>query len=260
MIDGMAFLTLFRRFLLENTAANRHRAECKSRAALGECRHWPRSAGRQWQGSAAIDELSEWRGGSCGMRRAIGSTFRDLVTTSVDHHMPNTRTANSAFEAGVFDDVDAARQAVHGLLAAGFTSEQINVVCSDETKERYFWEFEHQEPAGTFTPKATIAGGTIGAMVGGLAVVVSAAATGSLALWAAGPITAWAGGVAGGLVGAMMTRGVEKEIANFYQQAVVDGRILVAAEDNSLNHQRSLAKAAEVLAAAGAKPLPLREG
>ena len=174
--------------------------------------------------------------------------------------MAETKTSNPAVEVGVFDDIDAARQAVIGLLGAGFSTEQINVVCSDETRERYFREFEHQEPAGTYTPTATIVGGTIGAAVGGLAVVATAAATGSLALWAAGPITAWAGGVAGGLVGAMMTRGVEKELANFYQQAVVNGRILVAAEDNRPNNQRSLAKAAEILARAGARPLPLPEG
>ena len=137
---------------------------------------------------------------------------------------------------------------------------QITVVCSDETKERYFSEFEHQHPAGTFTPAASIAGGTIGALVGGLTVVASAIATGSLALWAAGPITAWAGGVAGGLVGAMMTRGVEKELANFYQQAVVAGQILVAAEDHGPNRTRMIEKAAQILAESGAKPLPLPEG
>jgi hypothetical protein len=174
--------------------------------------------------------------------------------------MAHTRTSNPAFEVGVFTDIDAARQAVLGLLEAGFSKEQINVVCSDETKERYFQEFEHQEPAGTYTPTATIVGGTIGAALGGLAVVASAAATGSLALWAAGPITAWAGGVAGGLVGAMMTRGLEKEIADFYQQAVVSGQILVAAEDNRPNNERSLATAAGILARAGAKPLSLLEG
>jgi hypothetical protein len=93
-----------------------------------------------------------------------------------------------------------------------------------------------------------------------LSVVASAFATGSLALWAAGPISAWAGGVAGGLVGAMMTRGVEKELANFYQQAVMKGQILVAAEDHSPNNERALQKAASILADAGAMPLALPEG
>jgi hypothetical protein len=172
----------------------------------------------------------------------------------------NKAVQNPALEVGVFDSVDDARQAVQGLLGAGFTKEQITVVCSDDTKERYFREFEHQEPAGTFTPGATIAGATIGALLGGLTVVASAIATGGLALWAAGPITAWAGGVAGGLVGAMMTRGVEKELANFYQQAVVSGRILVAAEAHGANSSEMLSKAAKILADAGAQPLAMQEG
>src|SRR6478735_3315635 len=156
--------------------------------------------------------------------------------------VPNKPVRTPALEVGVFDTVDEARLAVRGLLEAGFTKEQITVVCSDDTKERYFAEFEHQHPAGTYAATATIAGGTIGALLGGLTIVASALATGSLALWAAGPITAWAGGVAGGLVGAMMTRGVEKELANFYQQAVVSGRILVAAEAHGPNSSAMLSK------------------
>jgi hypothetical protein len=174
--------------------------------------------------------------------------------------MKTTVPQDATFEAGVFNTVDEARRAVHALLEAGFTKGNITVVCSDETKERYFREFEHQDPAGTYTPTAAIVGGTIGAAVGGLTVIASAVATGSLALWAAGPITAWAGGVAGGLVGAMMTRGVEKELANYYQQAIVDGQILVAAEDHEANNQASLSRAAQVLADAGAKPVALPEG
>ena len=172
----------------------------------------------------------------------------------------NEPVRNPSLEVGIFGSIEDARNAVHRLLGAGFSKEQITVVCSDEAKERHFKEFEHQDPAGTYTPTATIAGGTIGAVLGGLTVVASAIATGSLALWAAGPITAWAGGVAGGLVGAMMTRGVEKELANFYQQAVVAGQILVAAEDHDPNHAQRLAKAAEILAESGAKPLTLPEG
>src|SRR3954466_9339444 len=163
-------------------------------------------------------------------------------------------------EVGIFDTVDEARRAVHELHRAGFSNDHITVVCSDETKERYFSEFEHQDPAGTYTPAATIAGGTIGALLGGLTVVVSAIATGGLALWAAGPITAWAGGVAGGLVGAMMTRGFEKELANFYQQAVVSGQILVAAEAHGANSSQMLATAEKILADSGAQPLPMEEG
>jgi hypothetical protein len=174
--------------------------------------------------------------------------------------LANKDVQNRPLEVGIFDSVDDARRAVQGLRGTGFTGEHITVVCSDETKERYFREFEHQEPAGTFTPGATITGATIGALLGGLTVVASAIATGGIALWAAGPISAWAGGVAGGLVGAMMTRGVEKELANFYQQAVVSGQILVAAEAHGPNSAQLLAKAAKILCEAGAQSLPMEEG
>jgi len=174
--------------------------------------------------------------------------------------MVNNVTSQERIEAGVFATVEDATRAVRGLLAAGFSRDQITVVCSDETKERYFRDFEHQEPAGTYTPMATIAGGTIGALLGGLSVAVAAVGTGSLALWAAGPITAWAGGVGGGLVGAMMTRGVEKELANFYQQAVIEGQILVAAEAKTTQTRPSLSDAARILAESGAKPINLPEG
>jgi hypothetical protein len=172
---------------------------------------------------------------------------------------PQTEIDSRPLEVGVFNTVDEARKAVRSLLEVGFTKDEVTVLCSDETKERYFSEFDHQQPAGTHTPAAAAIGGTIGALLGGGAVAATALATGGITLWAVGPISAWFGGVAGGLIGAMMTRGVEKELANFYQQAVLNGQILVAAEVHSRDSHR-LANAAAILAEAGAQPLPLREG
>lgn len=170
------------------------------------------------------------------------------------------RSTNRDYEVGVFSTVDEAEQAVRGLLDAGFTTEEITVVCSDEKKEKYFRRFEHQDPAGSMTPKAVLAGGAIGALLGGIPVIGAAVATGSVVLWVAGPALAGALGVAGGLVGAMSTRGLEKEIANYYQQAVLDGLILVAAQVNGSDSSQRLQQAATILAAAGAKPISLPEG
>jgi hypothetical protein len=167
---------------------------------------------------------------------------------------------DQTYEVGVFATVDEAEQTVRRLLEAKFTKEQISVICSDESKERYFREFEHQEPAGTFTSQAVLTGAAIGALLGGLPVIGAAIATGSVVLWVAGPAAATALGVAGGLVGAMSTRGVEKEIANFYQQAVVEGRILVAIEAQGDDREQRLSHAADIFAAAGAKPFQLSEG
>lgn len=161
---------------------------------------------------------------------------------------------------GIFATVLAAERAVEELLAAGFTVEQITVVCSDPQKERNFELFHHQDPAGTTTPAKAVAGGAIGAALGGLTILAGAAATGGTALLAAGGAVAWTGGVLGGLIGAMMSRGVERELANFYDQEVQRGQLLVAVEDHGEDGRHRLHEAEQILADAGAEPMPLHEG
>jgi hypothetical protein len=148
------------------------------------------------------------------------------------------------------------------LLAAGFTPEQVTVVCSEVAVQQHFKQFEHQDPAGTKTPAAALTGGACGAALGVLATVALASipTLGGAALLAAGGIALWGGGVVGGLVGAMMTRGLEKELANYYDQAVTRGKILVAAEQENPSLQAMLARAAEVFQKHGVDSLPMREG
>lgn len=160
--------------------------------------------------------------------------------------------------AGVFSSVAAAGEAVRRLLAAGFSQEQITVVCSDEKKEQFFREFEHQQPAGANTPAAAAVGGTIGASLGGIAAGAVGLATGGLPLIGAAGIGIWAGGVLGGFLGAMATRGIEKSAADYYDQAVSEGKLLVTVEEHEA--RPGLAAAEQVFAEAGAEPLPLPEG
>ena len=162
--------------------------------------------------------------------------------------------------AGVYGTVAAADTAVQGLLAAGFVRDEITVMCSDKAKERHFKEFEHQKPAGTYAPAAIAAGSVIGAAIGGLAAVAGLITTGGLAILAAGGLATWTGGVVGGLVGAMMTRGVEKELANFYDQALTAGKILVAIDTGEPPDLPRLNQAERILADAGAEPIALSEG
>src|SRR5205814_9732320 len=113
--------------------------------------------------------------------------------------------------AAVFSTVESARQAVSQLLAAGFTRQQITVVTSDPRKATVFHEFEHQEPAGVNTPAAMAAGGAIGATIGSIATGAVGVATGGIPLIVAGGIGLMAGAVWGSFLGAMLTRGIEKE-------------------------------------------------
>ncbi|HXT58681.1 MAG TPA: hypothetical protein VN699_08595 [Pirellulales bacterium] len=174
--------------------------------------------------------------------------------------MENASTLETPIRVGVFPTIEAADCDVDSLLKAGFTREQISVLCSDQATESHYRRFEHQDPAGTNTAAAAATGGAIGVALGGLAVLAGAVTTGGIGLLAAGGIAAWTGGIVGGLIGAMMTRGVERELANFYDQAVTRGKILVAAEDHSEAQRQRLAKAAKILADCGAEPISLPEG
>ncbi len=89
-------------------------------------------------------------------------------------------TTQRPLRAGVFADVTAAETAVSNLLAAGFTKDEITVVCSDAAVERHFKAFHKQDPAGTHTPAAALGGGVIGAALGGLAAVAGGIATGGI--------------------------------------------------------------------------------
>ena len=168
-------------------------------------------------------------------------------------------TTEKPFRVGIFPAVDGADKAVEGLLTAGFTKDHITVICSDKVIEQHFHDYEHREPAGTFTPRAAVAGSAVGAFVGGLAAAATATATGGIGIVVSGPLLG-AGAIVGGLIGAMTTRGVENELANYYDQAVTKGKILVAAEAHGKDAARTLAGAERILKEAGAEPLPLAEG
>jgi len=161
---------------------------------------------------------------------------------------------------GVFESVQKAHQAVQNLLNAGFTKDQITVICSDKHRERLFREFEHQDPAGTTTPVKAVAGAGVGAAIGGAAALISAIATGAIAFLIAGGVVVAGAAAFGGLVGAMMSRGVERELANFYDQEVERGKLLVAAEDHGPGAAAHLLQAERILAAADAVPMKLPEG
>jgi hypothetical protein len=164
------------------------------------------------------------------------------------------------FRVGAFSTIAAADNVVERLLDAGFTKQEISVICSDEMKEQHFSEFEHEQPAGTNTPAAVAIGGSIGAALGGLTAIGIGAATGGVGLLVAGGAAAWTGGVFGGFLGAMLSRGTENELSNFYNQAVVLGRILVAVEAHGENAPQRLSEAERILAESGAEPIPLPEG
>jgi Heat induced stress protein YflT domain len=170
------------------------------------------------------------------------------------------RKTDRPVRVGVYSTVQQADRAVKDLLAAGFTTDQISVVCSDRHKEKLFGEMAHPVHTARQTAGAIATGGAVGATLGGLALAATAIATGGASLLAAGTVLVGGGALAGSFTGAMMTRGFEKEIADYYDAEVRVGKILVAVEVEGEGNQARLAQAERILAAAGAEPIPLVEG
>jgi hypothetical protein len=173
--------------------------------------------------------------------------------------MPSTLIPYRPIRAAIFSHLEDADGAIEQLLLAGFTKDHLSVVCSERAVQEHFRGLHHEGPAGGHTASAVFAGSAIGAL-GGLTAIALGAVTGGAVLLAAGGLALATGGAVGGLIGAMMTRGFEKEIANYYDQAVARGKILVAAEALDNDPEGSLLKAERVFANAQALQVPLPEG
>jgi len=104
-------------------------------------------------------------------------------------------------------------------------------------------------------------GGAIGSALGGLAFVGLATVSG-LGIVAAGALlpAVIGGGTAGSFVGAMTSRGVEPEAADFYDQSLERGRLLVVVEEHGDASTEDLAVAEKIFAENGATPIPLADG
>ncbi|REJ88784.1 MAG: hypothetical protein DWQ34_21195 [Planctomycetota bacterium] len=170
----------------------------------------------------------------------------------------DTQATSKPIRAATFRSAEAAQNAVDRLSAAGFTQEQISVVCSDEAAKREFAKYKHEEPAGSHTAEAAATGGAAGAILGGLTTAGLATATG-ISLLAAGPSFLIGGAVAGSFIGAMQTRGEERELADYYDQALTRGDLLVAVEDfDEDGRQQRLERAEQIFRESGAEPIRLQ--
>jgi hypothetical protein len=160
-----------------------------------------------------------------------------------------------------YRSVGQADAALRGLHDAGFRDDEITVICPAALHEK-FARFHEVEPAGSHTAAAVAEGGAVGALLAGVVAATAIVTTGGTALAAVGPLVAAVegGAIAGGFVGAMMTRGVERSVADEYDQALEEGQILVAVQATGTDAEARLAAAERALAAAGAHPLPLEAG
>ena len=135
----------------------------------------------------------------------------------------------------IFRDRDAAERAYGALMNRGYKSKDVNLLMSNETRERCFPRTERattelgskaKEGAGI----GAVAGGGLGALLAGMA--ASGIAVPLLPIIAIGPLAAALGGAAtggtlGAVVGALVGAGIPEERAKLYDTGIKEGGIVI---------------------------------
>jgi hypothetical protein len=160
----------------------------------------------------------------------------------------NTADKQSRLVTGLFRNRSSAERAWQHATSRGYGKDDINVVMSDDTRQRYFngpAETELGSKAGEGAGIGAGVGGALGAALAAVAAMGTTLVLPGLGIVVAGPLAAalagaGAGGVAGGLVGALIGAGIPEERVKPYEEGIRGGGILMGV------HARNAADAAEI--------------
>ena len=142
---------------------------------------------------------------------------------------------------GLFRDRESTENAYRSLRDRGYTDDEINVLMSDETRNKYYSDTDSElagnkamEGAGT----GGAIGGTLGAIIGGIAAIGTNVLIPGLGLVVWGPIAAalagaGAGGLTGGLVGALIGWGIPEDRAKAYESGIREGGTVLGVSPRS---------------------------
>lgn len=143
---------------------------------------------------------------------------------------------------GLFRDQQHAEQAYNSLRERGYSDKEINVMMSDKTRDTYYGKGKVETELGSKALEGTGAGaaigGTLGAVIGGVAAIGTNIVLPGLGLIVAGPLAAalvgaGAGGFAGGLAGALIGWGIPEERAKVYESGIKEGGTVIGVNPRS---------------------------
>jgi hypothetical protein len=154
----------------------------------------------------------------------------------------NESTGQSRLVSGLFNDRDSAERVYSSLESRGYSKDDVNLMMSDDTRNRYFGEGTPDTELGSKALEGAGAGsaigGTLGAIIGGIAAIGTNVLLPGLGLVVAGPLAAalagaGAGGLTGGLVGALVGSGIPEDRAREYEEGVKNGGIVMGVNPRS---------------------------
>jgi hypothetical protein len=132
---------------------------------------------------------------------------------------------------GIFTDKNSTEGAYKSLRDRGYSDDDINVIMSDQTRDKYYANDPKSElgtKAAEGTGVGSIIGGSLGAIIGGVAAIGTNLILPGLGLVIWGPLAAalagaGAGGLTGGLAGALIGWGIPEDRAKLYESGIKEG-------------------------------------
>ncbi len=157
---------------------------------------------------------------------------RNLNSDNGSNRNNDNKSGKKGMLTGMFSDRKSTEKAYNSMHERGYTEDEINLVMSKETHEKYFSDDKEETELGNKAAAGSGAGSAIGGTIGAITGVVAAIGTSivipGLGLVVAGPIAAGlAGAGAGGIIGALVGWGIPKERAKIYESGIKDGHIVM---------------------------------
>ena len=155
---------------------------------------------------------------------------------------------------GAFDTIDQADLAVRRLLTAGFSKDQLAVICPAKYQDHFLPDAPQAEVPAADAAGILAVGGAMGATLGGLA-LAAMVLTGGAAGAVAAAVFIGGGAFAGGFSNLIVSKGYEQEADDQNKRAIRRGQIVVGVELQGEDHSGQLAEAQRILDDAGATTL-----
>ena len=164
-----------------------------------------------------------------------------------------TQQVNAAqIRAGAFDTIAQADLTIRHLLAAGFSKDQLAVICPTKFKDHFLPAAPRTEAPSVDPGGAIAVGGAVGATLGGLALAATVLTGGVAGVLTAGVLIG-GGAIAGGFGNLVVSKGYEHEMDDYCKQAIERGQIVVGVVVQSEDGAGQLAEAQRILEEAGAR-------
>lgn len=164
--------------------------------------------------------------------------------------MSETKFADNRIDR-LFTDATTANQYYDHLIKLGYENDDISVLMSKETKDKFYEgnpNIEKTEDAALKGAGAGSAiGGVVGAVVGAVAAVGSSMIIPGIGLVVAGPLVAafagagaGAGGAGGAIIGALTNAGLSDDVSTTYVNHLNEGKIIISVEPKNKDHYITL--------------------